>query len=74
MIERMGNASGPLAAAALLEFGGFGTAFVTIGIAVLVCAMLFAWAFLGSPTDPTDIQLGKSVHSVHGPNEVKGAD
>lgn len=48
MIERMGNAIGPLIAAALLEIGGFGTAFVTIGIAVLCCAALFAWVFLRS--------------------------
>lgn len=48
MIERMGNAIGPLIAAALLEIGGFGTAFVIIGIAVLCCAALFAWVFLRS--------------------------
>ena len=71
MIERMGNAIGPLAAAALLEFGGFGTAFVTIGIGVLICAMLFAWAFLWSTTDPAKIQLWQSAHR---PNATKGAD
>lgn len=46
MVERMGNASGPLVAAALLEFGGFKIAFISIGILVLVCAAIFAVIFL----------------------------
>lgn len=46
MVERFGNALGPLIAAALLETAGFQTAFVAIGVAVLTCALLFALAFL----------------------------
>ncbi|QJR10449.1 hypothetical protein DSM104443_01513 [Usitatibacter rugosus] len=46
MVERMGNASGPLVAAALLELGGFKTAFIAIGVLVLVCAAIFAAIFL----------------------------
>ena len=61
MIERMGNAIGPLIAAALLEIGGFGTAFVTIGIAVLCCAALFAWVFLRSVAAVAPLISGNSV-------------
>ena len=61
MIERMGNAIGPLIAAALLEIGGFGTAFVTIGIAVLCCAALFAWVFLRSVVAVAPLISGNSV-------------
>jgi MFS family permease len=46
MVERMGNAIGPLVAAALLEIGGFQTAFIAIGALVLLCAALFAVIFL----------------------------
>jgi hypothetical protein len=46
MVERMGNASGPLVAAALLELGGFKTAFVAIGVLVLACSAIFAVMFL----------------------------
>ena len=46
MVERMGNASGPLVAAALLELGGFKTAFIAIGALVLACAAVFAVIFL----------------------------
>jgi len=46
MVERMGNASGPLVAAALLELGGFKIAFITIGALVLACSAIFAVMFL----------------------------
>ena len=46
MVERIGNAIGPLIAAALLELAGFQTAFVTIGAAILFCAALFSIVFL----------------------------
>jgi MFS family permease len=46
MVERMGNASGPLVAAALLELGGFKTAFIAIGALVLACSAIFAVIFL----------------------------
>jgi Na+/melibiose symporter-like transporter len=46
MVERFGNAIGPLIAAALLELAGFQTAFVAIGGAVLVCAAGFALVFM----------------------------
>ena len=46
MVERMGNASGPLVAAALLELGGFQTAFIAIGALVLACSAIFALVFL----------------------------
>ena len=46
MVERFGNAIGPVIAAALLELAGFNTAFIAIGGAVLVCAALFSLVFL----------------------------
>lgn len=46
MVERLGNASGPLLAAVLLSWGGYQTAFVGIALLVLVCAALFALLFL----------------------------
>ncbi len=46
MVERFGNAVGPLIAAALLEFAGFQTAFIAIGGTVLACAVLFSIIFL----------------------------
>lgn len=46
MVERFGNAVGPLIAAALLEFAGFQTAFIAIGGTVLACAALFSIIFL----------------------------
>lgn len=46
MVERFGNALGPLIAATLLELAGFQTAFVAIGGALLVCAILFSLTFL----------------------------
>ncbi|MBL8521806.1 MAG: MFS transporter [Betaproteobacteria bacterium] len=46
LVERIGNATGPLIAAALLEFAGFQTAFIAIGGGVLACAALFAIVFL----------------------------
>jgi MFS family permease len=49
MVERFGNAVGPLIAAALLEFAGFQTAFIAIGGAVLLCAALFSIVFLRKP-------------------------
>lgn len=52
MVERMGNAIGPVIAAVLLEVGGFQTAFVAIGAAVLLCALLFAATFLPRRVPP----------------------
>lgn len=52
MVERFGNAVGPLIAAALLEFAGFQTAFIAIGGAVLACAILFSIVFLRTRTPP----------------------
>jgi MFS family permease len=46
LVERLGNASGPLVGAILLEAVGFRGAFVAIGAGVLVCALLFAAIFL----------------------------
>ncbi|MEP7156884.1 MAG: MFS transporter [Betaproteobacteria bacterium] len=46
MVERFGNAIGPVIAAALLELAGFRTAFIAIGGAVLLCAAVFALVFL----------------------------
>ncbi len=46
LVERIGNAAGPLIGALLLELAGFHLAFVAIGSAVLVCAGLFAVVFL----------------------------
>jgi MFS family permease len=53
MVERFGNALGPLIAAALLEIAGFQTAFVAIGLGVLMCALLFALVFLRAPSRNT---------------------
>ena len=41
LVERMGNAMGPLIAAFLLQVAGFGVAFATIGVAVLACGIAF---------------------------------
>lgn len=48
MVERIGNAIGPLIAATLLELAGFQTAFVAIGVATLLCAALF-WGVFRQP-------------------------
>ena len=53
MVERFGNAIGPVIAAALLELAGFQTAFIAIGGAVLICAVAFALVFL-RPYRPLD--------------------
>lgn len=55
MVERMGNAGGPLVAAALLELGGFQTAFIAIGALVLLCALLFAVVFLPRRVAPVAV-------------------
>ncbi|APV51677.1 hypothetical protein BWI17_19455 [Betaproteobacteria bacterium GR16-43] len=55
LVERMGNASGPLVAAALLELGGFQTAFIAIGALVLACALLFAVIFV--PRRPVPVPV-----------------
>lgn len=52
MVERFGNASGPLVAAALVEWTSFRTAFVAIGVALIVCGGLFAIAFRPLPRIP----------------------
>jgi MFS family permease len=49
MVERLGNALGPIIAAALLEWTSFRTAFVAIGLFLLICASLFAMVFLWRP-------------------------
>jgi MFS family permease len=46
LVERLGNAAGPLLGAVLLEAAGFQGAFVAIGTGVLACAVLFAAIFL----------------------------
>jgi len=46
LVERMGNAAGPLLGAILLESVGFRNSFVAIGAGLLVCALLFAAVFL----------------------------
>ncbi|MEQ1515675.1 MAG: MFS transporter [Usitatibacteraceae bacterium] len=50
MVERLGNAAGPLIGAALLELAGFRTAFVAIGVGVVVCAAVFSIVFVFKPT------------------------
>ena len=49
MVERLGNAAGPLIGAVLLELAGFRMAFIGIGVGVLICASFFALVFLGKP-------------------------
>lgn len=49
LVERLGNAAGPLVGAALLAAMDFEGAFVAIGAAVLACALLFALVFLPRP-------------------------
>jgi Na+/melibiose symporter-like transporter len=58
MIERLGNAIGPLVAALLLEAGGFRFAFVAIGMLVLLCAILFAIVFLARREPPAALVQG----------------
>jgi predicted MFS family arabinose efflux permease len=57
MVERFGNAIGPLIAAALLELAGFQTAFVAIGGTLLLCAAGFALVFM-RPAAATPIAQG----------------
>jgi predicted MFS family arabinose efflux permease len=52
LVERLGNASGPLVAAVLLETVGFRSAFVAIGAGLLLCAALFAIVFLPREAKP----------------------
>ncbi|QJR16577.1 MFS transporter [Usitatibacter palustris] len=48
LVERLGNAAGPLIAAFLLQVSGFETAFASIGLAVLICSAMFYVSFRGS--------------------------
>ena len=54
LVERLGNAMGPLIAAFLVQAAGFGGAFATIGMAVLVCGVAFYVIFGRRPrvTEP----------------------
>ena len=52
LVERLGNAMGPLIAAFLVQAAGFGGAFATIGIAVLVCGVVFYVIFGRRPRMP----------------------
>ena len=45
LVERLGNAAGPIIAAFLLHAAGFEAAFAAIGAAALACAMIFYVAF-----------------------------
>ncbi len=46
LVERIGSAIGPVAAAAMLQFVSFKQSFVMLGLAVLACGMLFAVLFV----------------------------
>ncbi len=46
LVERIGNAMGPIAAAALLPFLGFKNTFIVLGFAVLLCGIAFAWLYI----------------------------
>lgn len=46
LVERLGNAAGPLLGAILLEALGFRGAFVALGAGLVACAFLFAIVFL----------------------------
>jgi predicted MFS family arabinose efflux permease len=48
LVERLGNAAGPIIAAFLLRSAGFETAFAAIGAAVLACAVIFYFSFRDS--------------------------
>ncbi len=48
LVERLGNAAGPIIAAFLLQSAGFETAFAAIGAAVLACAVIFYFSFRDS--------------------------
>jgi len=45
LVERLGNAAGPVIAAFLLQTSGFETAFAAIGAIVLACGLVFYAAF-----------------------------
>ena len=45
LVERLGNAAGPIIAAFLLQASGFETAFAAIGAIVLACGLVFYAAY-----------------------------
>ena len=57
LMERLGNAAGPVIAAFLLQTSGFEAAFAAIGVSVLLCSFAFYGAFrhtLVSPVRPVE--------------------
>lgn len=46
LVERIGNAMGPLVAAALLHVAGYEQTFMALAVLVLLCAILFAWRYV----------------------------
>ncbi len=52
LVERIGNALGPLAAAALLPFLGFKNTFIVLGLVVFTCGIVFAWLYIPRRSAP----------------------
>jgi hypothetical protein len=57
LVERMGNAAGPVLAAVLLASLGFEKSFIAIGAGVLACAAGFAVVFLPRRSPAPEIAL-----------------
>ncbi len=55
MVERLGNAMGPVIAAFLLQMSGFNAAFAAIGAAVLLCGIAF-YATFRKATQPAGVR------------------
>ena len=52
LVERLGNAAGPVVAAFLLQTSGFEAAFAAIGVSVLLCSFAFYGAFRHTLVEP----------------------
>jgi len=51
LVERIGNALGPIIAAACLQFAGYRETFMAISLIALFCALLFVWIYVRRAPD-----------------------
>jgi predicted MFS family arabinose efflux permease len=57
LVERIGNAIGPVAAAALLHVAGYEQTFMALAVFVFACAALFAWRYVWHPSNTVNAKV-----------------